>query len=129
MHIFLYLYVICVSVRICTYICMHMSMYVHVEGFPRYRDYCSLGGPYWRLHMGPKDEIFRRWTPHPVIVSVRDNADHTRVLVYHYYRVRGPPKIFSLNPKPLLVRICALCCCDSRWARTRGRSKVIPLIL
>ena len=33
-------------------------------------------------------------TPHPVIVTIRDNRDHSRILVYpyptHYYRVGGP---------------------------------------
>ena len=26
-----------------------------------------------------------RWTPHPVIVTVRDNRDYIRVLLYFYY--------------------------------------------
>ena len=26
-----------------------------------------------------------RWTPHPVIVTIRDNRDHIRVLLYSYY--------------------------------------------
>ena len=39
--------------------------------------------------------------PHPVIVTIRDNKDYVRVLfliflLYHYYRVRGPPKICCL---------------------------------
>ena len=43
--------------------------------------------------------MFNRWTPHPVIVAIRDNEDCIRVifLVYHYYRVGGPPKV--LFPK------------------------------
>ena len=39
------------------------------------------------------------WTPRPVIVIIRDNSIYIRVLlyvflIYHYYRVRGPPKIY-----------------------------------
>ena len=34
-----------------------------------------------------------RWTPHPVIVTIRDNKDYIRVLLYSYY---------TLNPKPIL---------------------------
>ena len=33
-----------------------------------------------------------RWTPHPVIVIIRDNKDYIRILIfliYHYYRVVG----------------------------------------
>ena len=26
-----------------------------------------------------------RWTPHPVIVTIRDNRDYIRVLLYFYY--------------------------------------------
>ena len=26
-----------------------------------------------------------RWTPHPVIVTIRDNKDYIRVLLYSYY--------------------------------------------
>ena len=26
-----------------------------------------------------------RWTPHPVIVTIRDNRDYLRVLLYSYY--------------------------------------------
>ena len=26
-----------------------------------------------------------RWTPHPVVVTIRDNKDHIRVLLYSYY--------------------------------------------
>ena len=26
-----------------------------------------------------------RWTPHPVIVAIRDNKDKIRILVYFYY--------------------------------------------
>ena len=40
-----------------------------------------------------------RWIPHPVIVTIMDNKDYIRVLLYsyyttlyHYYRVGGPPK-------------------------------------
>ena len=41
------------------------------------------------------------WTPHPVIVTIGDNRDYIRVLlysyyIYHYYRVGGPPKGFHV---------------------------------
>ena len=29
--------------------------------------------------------IYLRWTPHPVIVTIRDNRDYIRVLVCSYY--------------------------------------------
>ena len=29
--------------------------------------------------------VYLRWTPHPVIVTVRDNGDYIRVLLYSYY--------------------------------------------
>ena len=38
-----------------------------------------------------------RWTPHPAIVTTRDNGDCIRVLlvpVCHYYRVGGTPDLF-----------------------------------
>ena len=39
-----------------------------------------------------------RWTPHPVIVTIRDNKVYIRgpiiFLVYHYYRVGGPPNVW-----------------------------------
>ena len=43
-----------------------------------------------------RSRVFIRWTPHPVIVTIRDNKDDIRVLLYsylHYYNVGGPPKI------------------------------------
>ena len=42
-----------------------------------------------------------RWTPHPVIVTIRDHRDYIRVIIfllYHYYRVGGPPKASSISP-------------------------------
>ena len=37
-----------------------------------------------------------RWTPHPVIVAIRDHKDYLRVLLYTYYITitgwGGPPK-------------------------------------
>ena len=44
-----------------------------------------------------------RWTPHPVIVAIRDNRDYNYqgpliFLLYHYYRVGGPPNK-ALNPE------------------------------
>ena len=36
-----------------------------------------------------------RWTPHPVIVTIRDSKDYNKVLLYSYYatiRGGGPPK-------------------------------------
>ena len=29
--------------------------------------------------------ILIKWTPHPVIVTIRDNRDYIRVLLYSYY--------------------------------------------
>ena len=37
----------------------------------------------WRRLQPP--QILIRWTPHPVIVTLRDNRDHIRVLLYSYY--------------------------------------------
>ena len=38
-----------------------------------------------------------RWTPHPVIVTIRDNKDYIRVLVYSSYITitgwGGPPRV------------------------------------
>ena len=36
--------------------------------------------------------VYLRWTPHPVIVTIRDNKDYIGVLLYSYYAtmtVRG----------------------------------------
>ena len=37
----------------------------------------------WRIR-GAKYVDFR-WSPHPVIVTIRDNKDYIRVLLYSYY--------------------------------------------
>ena len=29
--------------------------------------------------------VYVRWTPYPVIVTIRENRDHVRVLLYAYY--------------------------------------------
>ena len=34
---------------------------------------------------GSQCRVFFRWTPHPVIVTIRDNKDYIRVLAYSYY--------------------------------------------
>ena len=31
------------------------------------------------------NQLFIRWTPHLVIVTIGDNRDYTRVLLYSYY--------------------------------------------
>ena len=43
---------------------------------------------------------FLRWTPHPVIVTIRDNWDYIRVLLFSYYTTItgwGDPPIFLLS--------------------------------
>ena len=39
----------------------------------------------WLGVRGVWREIEVRWTPHPVIVAIRDNMEHIRVLLYSYY--------------------------------------------
>ena len=34
---------------------------------------------------GVSEELWLRWTPRPVIVTIRDNSDYIRVLMYSYY--------------------------------------------
>ena len=50
---------------------------------------------------------YLRWTPHPVTVTIRDDKNHVRVLIYshyitiyHYYRAGGHPNSYpsSYNP-------------------------------
>ena len=43
---------------------------------------------------GPEYAEYLRWTPHPVIVTIKDKREHGSLilLLYHYYRVGGPPK-------------------------------------
>ena len=47
--------------------------------------------------------IYLRWTPHPVIVAIRDKKDYIRVLLYSYYTTitgwGGVLQRFILNPK------------------------------
>ena len=39
--------------------------------------------------------IYFMWTPHPVIMTIRDSREGPIIfLLYHYYRVGGPPKIY-----------------------------------
>ena len=53
-------------------------------------------GSVWHALGGP---------PHPVIVTIGDNRDYSRVLLYsylfHYYRVGGPPKACYMPRHPL----------------------------
>ena len=35
--------------------------------------------------MGPTGMVYFRRTPHPVIVTIMDNKEYTRVLLYSYY--------------------------------------------
>ena len=51
-------------------------------------------GPLNPQPLNPKT-LNLRWTPHPVMVTITDNKDFMRVLLYHYYRMGGPP---NLNP-------------------------------
>ena len=41
--------------------------------------------------------VLIRWTPHPVIVTIGDNRDYIRVLLYSHYTTiagwGGPPKV------------------------------------
>ena len=47
--------------------------------------------------------VFLRWTPHPVIVTTKDNKDYIRVLLGSYYMTiigwGGPSKVFQINPQ------------------------------
>ena len=58
-------------------------------------------GSLLRFQVGSLPKTFFRWTPHPVIVTIRDINDYIRVfifLLYHYYRVGDPPKAFYTTP-------------------------------
>ena len=37
------------------------------------------------------DDVDLRWTPHPVIATIGDNNDY--IILYHHYRVGGPPNV------------------------------------
>ena len=42
--------------------------------------------------------VLVRWTPHPVIVTIMDNRDYIRVLVYSYYTtITGPGVLLKLG--------------------------------
>ena len=54
--------------------------------------------------------VYFRWTPHPVIATIRD-SNYIKVflfLLYHYYRVGGPPKVYwdykCLNNENAILR-------------------------
>ena len=45
--------------------------------------------------------IYLRWTPHPIIVTIGDNRDCTRVLLYSYYTtIKGWGVLLKYTPKP-----------------------------
>ena len=41
--------------------------------------------PYLSNPQKAPKKAYIRWTPHPVIVTIRDNKDYIRVLLYSYY--------------------------------------------
>ena len=44
--------------------------------------------------------IYFKWTPHPVIVTIRDHRDYIRVLLFFYYTTIagwGPPRLYCLE--------------------------------
>ena len=53
-------------------------------------------------HIGGPILLDIRWTPHPVIMTIRDASNYIRgpllFLLYHYYRVGGPPKLDTMKP-------------------------------
>ena len=61
-----------------------------------------------RLHVICTD---LRWTPQPVIVTISDNRDYIRVLLYSYYNTitgwGGPPKILDDLGVPKFHRLCS----------------------
>ena len=54
---------------------------------------------------------YPRWTPHPVIVTIRDNRDYIRVLLYSYYT--------TITGWGVLLNISAACSADLPTAVTR----------
>ena len=42
--------------------------------------------------------LYVKWTPHPVIVTIKDTKDYTRVLLCSYYTAitgwGGPPNLY-----------------------------------
>ena len=40
---------------------------------------------FWFVGVKATKNIDLRWTPRPVIVTIRDNKDHIQVLLYSYY--------------------------------------------
>ena len=63
---------------------------------------CSLHS---QVHKGAVVIRCLRWTPHPVIVTIRDNRDYIRVLSYSYYytTTTGWGVLLIDTPKPLKV--------------------------
>ena len=54
------------------------------------------------IHFVSLHNIYLRWTPHPVIVTISDNKEYIRVLLYSYHTTitgwGGPLNIDQLKP-------------------------------
>ena len=72
---------------------------------------CSDSEPQMEL---PNEEYIR-WTPHPVIVTIRDNRDYIKVFLYSYYttitgwgvllRIWGFYRGYGKKNRKLLLRV------------------------
>ena len=69
--------------------------------------------------------IFFRWTPHPVMVTTRDNRDYIRVLSYSYYTTitgRGVLLTYSL----LVVAVAVVGLSTKHHAHIERSTPIMP---
>ena len=53
-------------------------------------------------------EVELRWTPHPIILPIRDNKDYIRVLLYSYYTTMGGVLLKSTIQLPNITKMVVL---------------------
>ena len=68
-----------------------------------------------------KTQVYFRWTPHPVIVTIRDNRDYIRVLLYSSYTTikEGGGSSYGILPKDWMFVHAAAgsgTCLPARWS-------------
>ena len=67
-------------VRMC--VCSVWQVSQHLSAFWKlWRQWDPDGMPRVPLNSG----FYIRWAPHPIVVTIRDNKDYIRVLLYSYY--------------------------------------------
>ena len=89
-------------------------MLLAAQAAKRFEGFSKLGASCRRVVLNKADySRWVRWTPHPVIVTIRDNKDYIRVLLYSSYTTITGWGLLLIDGVHIGVHYVTICTCET----------------